>query len=292
MEAVLLGLGAALGYGLSDFVAGVISRRVHFAIVTVIASTAAGVVSVVALLFSAAAPPPAQALFWGAISGLGGVFGALMLYRGLSRGRMGVVAPLSALGAAVLPVIVGVVVREDRPSVPAWAGVALALPAIWLVSTSTTLPEPEPQTARPPAARLAEGVIDGLLAGMGFALMFIGFGLAGEGAGLWPVVAAQVSSILLVVIVLIGTLLRLEHRRPRSRDLGGAVVVGLLGGVANILYLWSTRAGLLSIVAVITSLYPAATVVLSAVVLHEPIVRRQLVGLVFAAAAVVLIVLG
>jgi len=291
MEAVLLGLGAALGYGLSDFVAGVISRRVHFAMVTLTASTAAGVVSVVALLLSAAAPPPSLALIWGAISGLGGVFGALMLYRGLGRGRMGVVAPLSALGAAVLPVIVGVALGY-RPSVPAWIGVALALPAIWLVSTTTAVLETEPSTDRPPAARLAEGVIDGLLAGVGFALMFIGFGLAGDGAGLWPVVAAQASSIVLVFLVLTGTLLRLKHRRPAAAEFGGSVVVGLLGGVANILYLWSTRTGLLSIVAVITSLYPAATVVLSAVVLHEPIGRRQLVGLVFAAAAVVLIVLG
>src|SRR5215210_6319980 len=99
MEAVLLGLGAALGYGLSDFVAGVVSRRVHFAIVTVIATAAAAGISVVALVLSSAAPAPSQALIWGAISGLGGAFGALMLYRGLGRGRMGVVAPLSALGA-------------------------------------------------------------------------------------------------------------------------------------------------------------------------------------------------
>jgi drug/metabolite transporter (DMT)-like permease len=88
------------------------------------------------------------------------------------------------------------------------------------------------------------------------------------------------------------TLLRLAQRRLPARDFGGSVAVGLLGGVAAIFYLWSTQAGLLSIVAVITSLYPAATIVLSAAILHEPIGRRQLVGLGLAAAALVLIVLG
>jgi drug/metabolite transporter (DMT)-like permease len=122
--------------------------------------------------------------------------------------------------------------------------------------------------------------------------LLVGLGLAGDGAGLWPVVAGETTSLILVSVVLVGTLLRLENRRLPGRDLGGSVAVGLLGGMASIFYLWSTRAGLLSIVAVVTALYPAATVVLSAVILHERIGRRQLVGLGLAAAAVVLIVLG
>jgi uncharacterized membrane protein len=293
MEAVLLGLAAALGYGTSDFVAGLLSRRVHYALVAVIATAAAGVVTVVALLLSSPAPPTSQALFWGAASGIGGGFGGLMLYRGLGRGRMGVVAPLSALGTAALPVIVGVALG-DRPSVPAWVGVALALPAIWLVSTSGSEDAQSAATPEGVARRapVADGVVDGLLAGVGFALLLVGLGLAGDDAGLWPVVAGEVSSIILVIAVLIGTLLRLADRRLPPRELGGAIAVGLLGGVAAIFYLFSTQAGLLSIVAVITSLYPAATVVLSALILHEAIGRRQLVGLALAAAAVVLIVVG
>jgi drug/metabolite transporter (DMT)-like permease len=290
MEAVLLGLGAAIGFGTSDFVAGLLSRRVHYALVAVPATIAAAAVTLVALLLSHANGPDPQAIFWGAASGIGGGFGGLMLYRGLGRGQMGVVAPLSALGTAVLPVIVGVGLG-DRPSVPAWAGVVLAMPAIWLVSTSGS---GEADTDEPRAGRagLAEGVVDGLLAGVGFALLLVGLGLAGDGAGLWPVVAGETSSLILVSIFLVGTLIRLEDRRLPPRDLGGSLAVGLLGGAASILYLWSTRAGLLSIVAVITSLYPAATVVLSTLILDERIGRRQLVGLVFAAAAVVLIVLG
>src|SRR3990170_2124335 len=135
MLAIALGLGAAVAYGLGDFIAGRLSRRVHYALVALIGNIAAFGVAVLGLGVSTAGGPTTEALLWGVGSGLGGGFGALMLYRGLGRGRMGVVAPLSGLGAAVLPVVVGVVLG-DRPSPPAWMGVLLALPAIWLVSTS------------------------------------------------------------------------------------------------------------------------------------------------------------
>jgi drug/metabolite transporter (DMT)-like permease len=288
MEAVLLGLGAALGFGTSDFLAGLLSRRVHYALVAVIGGAAAASLTIVSLLFSDPSTPTTQALVWGVISGIGGGFGVLILYRGLGRGRMGVVAPLSALGTAGLPVIVGVALGE-RPPIIAWIGVLLALPAIWLVSTSTDPENEETATGRAP---LAEGVVDGLLAGVGFAVFLVGMGLAGDDAGLWPPAVSEFTSLVFVSVVFVGTLLRLEHRRLPAREIGGSLAVGLLAGVASILYLWSTLAGLLSIVAVISSLYPAATVVLSWAILHEAIGRRQLVGLVLAAVALVLIVFG
>jgi uncharacterized membrane protein len=288
MFAVALGLGAALAYGLGDFIAGRLSRRVHYAVVAMVGNVVAFGVSLLGVVVSTPVSPTTEAALWGLASGLGGGFGALMLYRGLGRGRMGVVAPLSALGAAVLPVVVGVVLG-DRPSVPAWVGVLLALPAIWLVSTSTR-PESEGDSGRPRAST-AE-VVDGLLAGVGFALLFVGLGLAGDGSGLWPVVASQVGSVALLAAVLVGSLRRVSFRGTGSRDLAGAASVGILGGTASILYFLSTHEGLLSIVAVLTSLYPAVTVLLAAVVLHEAISRRQGVGLVLAVVAVVLIVLG
>jgi uncharacterized membrane protein len=285
--AVLLGLAAALGYGLSDFVGGVVSRRVHYSLVAVIAASTALALTTVGLLVTSPPSPTAQAVLWGAASGLGGGFGGLMLYRGLSLGRMGVVAPLSALGTAALPVIVGVALG-DRPSVLAWVGVVLALPAIWLVSTSDT-PGEEPTTGRAP---LAEGVVDGLLAGVGFAVLLIGLGLAGDGAGLWPVVAGETSSVILLVVVMIGTLRRLDDKRLSPRDVGGAALVGVLAAIGAVTYFFATHEGMLAIVAVITSLYPAATVGMSAVFLHEAITRRQGVGLALAGAAVILIAVG
>jgi uncharacterized membrane protein len=288
---VLLGLAAGLGYGLADFVGGLASRRVHYAVVSVIGTATAVVITFLALI-ALPGTPTAQALTWGTIAGLGGGFGGLMLYRGLGRGRMGVVAPLSALGTAVIPVIVGVALGE-RPSVPAWAGIALALPAIWLVSTSGE-PTPVASADSPSGDRagLEPGVVEGLLAGLGFALLLIGLGLGGGGVGLWPVAASQVSALVVMGVAMLGALRRPENRNVPRRDAGLAVSAGLFGGVGAICYLLATQTGLLSIVAVITSLYPASTVLLSAVVLHERIHGRQLVGLALAVAAVVLIVLG
>ena len=196
MLPLLLGLGAALAYGTSDFLGGLLARRIHFGLVSVIGATAAfGVTLLAALVVGGAAPTP-SALVLGAISGVGGGLGTMALYRGLGRGQMGIVAPLSALGTAALPVLIGVILG-DRPSVAAWAGVALALPAVWLVSTSASSDG---------GGSLGAGVIDGLLAGVGFALLLTGLGLAGDASGLWPVVASQAMASIVLGIVLMGVL--------------------------------------------------------------------------------------
>jgi drug/metabolite transporter (DMT)-like permease len=208
---------------------------------------------------------------------------------------MSVVAPVSALGAAVLPVIVGVVTGE-RPSAIAWVGVAIALPAIWLVARPVDEATKTP-TAPPPTATGGwheSDLVDGLLAGAGFALLFIGLDRAGADAGLWPVVTAQLAAIALLAIVsIVGWRSGSIPRGPWDRSaLPGAMAAGLLGGIASTTYFLATHDGLLSIVAVVTSLYPAVTVVLAAVLLRERIGRWQLLGLVAAAVAIGCIVLG
>jgi len=288
MTAVLLGLGAALAYGISDFVAGRLSRGMHYAQVAMIGYVFALATTLVAIVVAVPATADGMALAWGAVSGVGGALGTLMLYRGLGSGRMGVVAPLSALGAAAVPVVIGVVLG-DRPSIAAWAGVALALPAIWLVSTSSDLAAGEAPSGR---AGLAEGVLDGLGAGLGFALLFIGLGLAGDGAGLWPVVAGEACALLILGVFLVSVLRRLGPTRWTPKDGVGAAVAGALGASASILYFLATHSGLLSIVAVLTSLYPAVTVLLAVGILRESISRRQAVGLILAMIAVGLIVAG
>jgi drug/metabolite transporter (DMT)-like permease len=288
MMAVVLGLAAALAYGLSDFVAGRLSRRVHYAQVALIGSVLALATTIVAMVVAVPGSPAAPALAWGAASGIGVAFGTFMLYRGLGRGPMGVVAPLSALGAAALPVVIGVALG-DRPTTMAWAGVALALPAIWLVSTSAHATDDDAGDGQP---ALAGGVVDGLLAGVGFALLFVGLGLAGDGSGLWPVVASQGSGVVVLGAVMVGTLRGLGPMRWSPRDVAGGAAVGILAGAASILFFLAAHSGLLSIVAVLTSLYPAVTVLLAVGILREPISRRQAVGLVLAVVAVGLIVAG
>jgi drug/metabolite transporter (DMT)-like permease len=287
--ASVLGLSAALGYGVGDFVGGMLSRRIHFAVVSVTSGAAALVVMAVVVMLAAPATPEPSALLWGALAGTGMGLGSLALFRGLGRGRMGVVAPVSAVTAAAIPVIVGVVLG-DRPAAIAWIGVALALPAIWLVSSH----EGEADTAGPAGSRagLTASVTDGLLAGAGFALLFIGLGLAGDASGLWPVLASEVSALAVMVIAVVPLLPAIERRRLAPVDLAGAATVGLLGAAASVAYFFATHAGLLSIVVVLTSLYPAVTVVLAIVITHEPVGRRQALGLALACVSIALIVLG
>ncbi|MGA8210595.1 MAG: hypothetical protein WB798_10635, partial [Nocardioidaceae bacterium] len=129
---VVLALGSALAYGLSDFVGGLVSRRASAWPVAVLAQTSStACVTLVALLAGGA--PTTGHLAWGALAGVGGGTGAAFLYRGFAAGRMGVVAPVSAVGAAVVPVLAGTLGGE-RPALLVWTGIALALPAIWLVA--------------------------------------------------------------------------------------------------------------------------------------------------------------
>jgi len=287
--AVTLGLAAALAYGTGDFIAGLLSRRISFVAVALVANTVAWLVMCVALAATWDGPPTVTAGSWGAASGIGSALGTLALYRGLARGPMGVVAPLSALGAAVVPVLVGVV-TGDRPAPAAWAGVALALPAIWLVSTQDP-GRADARAIRP--GRQAGGILDGLLAGLGFGLLFVALDRAGDGSGLWPVVAGQATSTVLLAGVAARGLSGAGDRRGVTRGgIMAAVGVGVLGAAATTCYFLSTHAGMLAIVAVVTSLYPAVTVVLAALLLHERVRRSQGAGLLLALAAVTLIVLG
>lgn len=288
--AVALGLAAALAYGTGDFIAGLLSRRMSFVVVAVVGNAVAWLVLMVALAATWDGAPTATAGLWGAASGIGSALGTLALYRGLGRGPMGVVAPLSALSAAAVPVLAGLL-TGDRPSPGAWLGVALALPAIWLVSSQDTADAGVQPEGTPPQRNA--GISDGLVAGMGFGLLFIALDRAGSGSGLWPVVVGQATATVLLAGFASRRLLRAVDRHGITRGaIGAAAIVGVLGAAATTLYFLSTHAGMLAIVAVVTSLYPAITVILAAVLLHERVRRSQGAGLAMALAAVTLIVMG
>jgi drug/metabolite transporter (DMT)-like permease len=288
--AVILGLAAAVAYGVSDFVAGLMSRRINFMLVALIATTAAVTVVSIALVATTRVAPTTGALLWGAASGVGSACGTLALYRGLGRGEMGVVAPVSAVCAAIIPVFVGVLVGE-RPPLLAWVGVGLALPAIWLVSSrdgSDTAGAESGVTT--PGTRHAAGIQDGLLAGVAFALLFVALSQAGDGSGLWPVVANELVALTVLVIFTGNRVRRSDHGGVPLRQALGAATVGVCGGAATVWYFLSTHTGLLAIVAVVTSLYPAVTVALAVLVLRERVGVTQGVGLALSAVAVILVV--
>lgn len=280
---VLLALGAALSYGLSDFVGGIASRRVSpWAVALMALVGGALAVGLVGLVHGG--EPTASDAGWAVLAGLGNGFGTAFLYRGLAGGRMGVVAPLSAVGAAVVPLLVGLLTGE-RPGAFAWLGILSALPAIWLVAREPVTPT----TAVDGAGGRAAGVVDGLLAGLGFGVLFAALGQIPEESGLLPLALNQVVGG--VVIAGLATLVRAPWR-PRERWAVVGMLSGLLGATATTLFLAATQQGLLTVASVLTSLYPAFTVLLAAVFLRERIHAWQGAGLALAAAAVTLIALG
>lgn len=278
---VLLGLAAAVAYGASDFLGGILSRRASFLQVAAVAQLVAAAATLVALPFTTLSPPSGAALGWGGTGGVGGALGVLALYRGLGAGRMAVVAPISGVIAAAVPALAGFALGE-RPSRLAVAGIALALPAVWLVSTVD-------KRTNPGEGATAAGVIDGLLAGLGFALLFLGLARGGQGIGLWPVTIAATAAAVVLCVVAVAA----GAAHPPSPRVGvGAAGAGLLGATATVLFFLATHRGLLALAAVLTSLYPAVTVLLARLTLGERFGRLQTIGLGMAAAAVVLIVAG
>lgn len=280
MATVVLALAAALLYGLSDFFGGIVSRRASvWSVAAVTQVTAVVVMGAAAVLF--AGRPGPEDWWWGALAGIGTGFGTGFLYRGLAAGRMGVVAPLSAVGAALVPVAVGLATGE-RPPLLTWIGIGCAFPAIWLVSSSA---EPAGD-ANAPRGRLGQGVLDGLLAGLGFGLMFSALGQVADTAGLWPLAMAEVTS----VPAVIGLAMLMGHAWwPRQRTAWLGTIVGTLAVAATVFFLLATQSGLLTVAAVLSSLYPVFTVLLAAIVLHERIHGPQAIGLVLAAIAVALV---
>lgn len=282
--AILLALGSAVTYGAADFLGGLASKRAPVAQVTFLSQVVGSVLFGAIVMIFEAADATGAAFAWGAVAGLAGATGVTFLYRGLSLGRMSVVAPITGVEAAGIPVIAGVGFGE-RPALIAMVGVVLALVAIVLVSSA---PDPHhPDRLR--TGLRSPGVVDALAAGVSFGGFFILLERAGASAGMWPLVGARMASFVLLGAIVIVTRTSL---RPVAGTASIIVAAGVADVIANALYLYSTRHGLLSLVAVLTSLYPASTVLLARLVLKERMSVSQLAGLGVAAAGVVLIAAG
>lgn len=280
---VVLSLVSALCYGFSDFAAGLASRRSSVWAVTVVVQASSCVVLAVAALLLPADPTLSD-LVWASLGGIGSGFGAGFLYRGLSTGQMSVVAPISGVGAAVVPVLVGLAGGE-RPGWLVWVGIVVAFPSIWLVSAAPS-EDSEPEST----SRAGTGLRDGVLAGLGFGVLFACVGQIGDGSGTWPLALTQAVS----TVTVVGLALSLKGDPvPReTRVLVVGLLPGLLSSGAALTFLLATQQGYLSIAGVLTSLYPASTVLLALLVLREKVSRTQGVGMALAATAVALVAGG
>jgi drug/metabolite transporter (DMT)-like permease len=283
---VLLGLLAAATYGSSDFLAGLASRRLPPIVVTAGAQALCLLVGLIAVAFYPGDGMGGKVLLWGAASGLGSAGGTFALYRGLGGGEMSVVATLSGLLTAVIPVIVGLATGDSLTALAA-IGILAAIPAIGLVSWSGGAGR----------ARGA-GAIWGILAGLGFGLLFVGYDRAGSDSGAWPLVVAEATATLLTIGPALLALRRSSAATPRGvaaldrQSLGLLLFAGLLAGAANLSFIIANHHGELAVVAVLTALYPGFTVILARLVLGERWSSAQKVGLATALVATFLVSLG
>ena len=272
----LLALFSAVTFGAADFLGGVATRKSERVFAVVVVSQLAGLAIVLVVLSVAGGVLIRGDIGWAAGAGVAGSAGLVLLYRGLGIGTMSVVAPLSAVLAAVVPVVWGLLSGE-RPTAPALIGIPLALVAIALVSG-----------ARFGSFGRGPGVAEGIGAGIGFGFFFILIANS-QSAELWTLTFARVASISVILAIAVLSKARLKPGPGTGWYVLGA---GVLDMSANLLFLLAERRGLLTLVSVVTALYPASTVVLARFILHERLARQQIMGLLLAAVGVGLISLG
>ncbi len=273
LTTVVFGLLASLCWGSGDFSGGLASRRTNATSVVVLAYLT-GFVLLVALALLAREPlPSATDVILGAIAGVIGSIGLVSFYQALSVGRMGVAAPVSAVLTAALPALFSAF-TQGLPTLVQVAGFLLALLAIWFIS------RPEKTRGRPEGLGLA------LLAGCCFGLFFILISRVQHGSTYWPLAVARISSVIFLIIVLLA---RRQPMLPKMKVAPLILIAGVLDALGNAFFVLAAHAGRLDVAAVLSALYPAATVLLAALVLRERVTRVQSIGILLAIIAVPLI---
>jgi drug/metabolite transporter (DMT)-like permease len=273
VESSGLSLLAAASWGGGDFAGGMASKRASVFRVVAVAH-GCGLVAMLAMAVLTGEPiPPAAAMKWGAFAGFVGAFGIAALYRALAIGRMGVIAPVAAVVTGLLPVVVGIR-TEGLPDTMQLGGFVLALASIWMVAR----PSEHIDSTR--------GIGLAALAGIAFGLFLIAGKQAGHQGIFWPLVMARLVS---TGVMSVMVALTPHDMRPLRAVLWPTVMSGLLDSAGNALFIAATRRGRLDVAAVLSSLYPASTVLLARFVLGERIGRLQAAGIVCAVASIALI---
>ena len=278
MVTVLLGLLAALSVGTSDFLGGLGARRANPVVVTA-ASTLAGLLQAFGAAVVARGEVTVADMAWGALGGVALAVGLVALYAGYARTRVNIAAPVAGVGAAALPVVVESLLGDDALSPTATAGVLLGLVAIGLVSIAR----------HEQRGTVGASVLYGLGGAAGIGLLLLCLAKSSSDSGLWPIVAARGSGLVVLAVIIAAKGLAPSTARnvwPHVIGIGALVTAG------NALFLAATRVGSTSVAAVLTALFPAATVFWAWVVFRERLRGVQVLGLGVALVAVALIVGG
>lgn len=274
---IVLAAAAACVYGLGDFCGGRASRDTDSFTVTFVGQVFSVLVLAVALVALADPVAPMRDWIWGAAGGVGGFVGLSMFYFALAKGSMTVVAPTTAVVSAVVPAAAGIGFGE-RPSVIAYAGVVVAIVGIALVTGALGV-------AHAPTSRRIMSIA--VLGGCGFGWMFVCLDRTGDDSGMWPLLAARIASISIATVVI--SIRRSGGVRPLPKL---ALLAGVFDMGANVLFLLANREGLLTLVSVITALYPVTTILLAMRLDRERVTRSQVAGMVCAGVALALVAVG
>lgn len=271
---LLLALAAAAAYGAADFCGGLASRRTSADAVVVWSQALGLVVLLIAMPFFPGVPRLSDVVL-GAFCGVGGALAVALLYRALAIGVMGVISPLTAVLAAAFPVL-WALAHGERPGPLALTGIVLALVAVVLISVGAPAGNQDAPLARAPRRHpFPPGVASAIAAGIAFGFFFVILAQTHRDAGLYPLLGTRVVSLGLLMLAALALRRPLRVARPGLRTI---MLAGALDMTANVLYVAASHRGALSIVAVLTSLYPAGTVALAATVLKERLVRTQWLG--------------
>lgn len=289
----LLALSSAFVYGAADFVGGLTARRADTFSVVIVSQFAGLMVLALAIPLMPAASVTRADLLWGGLAGICGSTGVALLYRGLAIGTMAIVAPTTAVCAVILPVAVSLATGETLSTVVA-LGIALALAGIVLIAQESrpgSDPGLDPYSGETQISRWRVPAGFGLafLSGVAIGGFYLALSRAGDEAGMWPLVSARSGSVALFVVLALATKRTVTMSLPVT---GMAIACGVTDMLANALYLAATWSGSLSVVVTLASLYPASTVLLARLFLRERLNNVQIVGVVCALVAVLLVVGG
>jgi drug/metabolite transporter (DMT)-like permease len=271
----ILALTAATCWGSGDFVGGLATRRFG-TFRSILGIFSVGMVALLIVAVIRAEPlPPLADLAWGALAGLLGLVGLGFLFRGFATGKMGIVAPVSAVLGTAIPVIFNAL-TEGFPGELQLLGFTVALVGIWLLA------RPETLSGHPAGIGMA------VTAGLGFGAFFIALDQIGETAVFWPLVAGRVAACTVLVAIALVTHQSMQLRQAPLRLL---ILAGVLDVAGNLFFLLAVQSGRLDVTAVLGSLYPAVTAILARLVIKEHLAREQMIGVGAALVAIVLITL-
>jgi drug/metabolite transporter (DMT)-like permease len=274
LSIAIFGLAAAACWGAGDFSGGIATKRSGVLIVAIISHILEIVILISAALLFTENVPPTTDFLWGAIAGLAGGIGILALYHALSIEKMGIVAPITAVLSAIVPMTYGII-TEGLPTTSQLIGFLFAFIGVWMISREENNPKIELEKLKLP-----------IIAGLGFGLFMILIDQVQSSSVFWPLVGARMATIPTFILV---ASYKKQIKIPNLKFLPLIALASLLDTSGTVFYVLASKTGRLDIAAILTSMYPAITVLLAWVLLKERLKNRQWVGVFAVMVAVVLI---